>query len=92
MGHLSIRCISCGNKWDVHHRDDWKDWKARTCPVCQKEINKAIWEQAVLPAFNEAEEMSMEMFKYKEPFVIGYVMDVPKPVPAYDDYLKFMCE
>lgn len=90
MGHLTIRCISCGNKWDVYHRDDWKDWKARTCPVCQKELNKAIWEQNVLPVFGAAEEMSMDLYKYKEPFIIDYVTDKPKSGLEYDDYLEYM--
>ena len=39
MGHLKIHCDGCGSDWVVYHRDNWKDWKARTCPVCGKSID-----------------------------------------------------
>lgn len=84
MGHLSIHCNGCGSDWVVHHRDDWKDWKARTCPVCGKSINQGTWERSVLRGFGEMEEANTELFKdhaqsHGTLFTVSYIPDVTFP-------------
>ena len=81
MGHLSIHCSFCGSEWIVYHRDDWKDWKARTCPVCGKSIPEKTWSLSVLKGFNEMEDASLELVKDYEQdhgtlFTVSYVPDV----------------
>ena len=84
MGHLKIYCDSCGSEWNVYHRDDFKDWKARTCPVCGKSINSETWDRQVLRAFGEMEDASAELFKdsaqtHGTLFTISYIPDVIFP-------------
>ena len=81
MGHLQIHCDKCGTDWSVYRRDDWKDDKARTCPVCGAEIDSGTWERQVLSAFAEMEDVALELVKdhmqYGNTlFTIGYVPDV----------------
>ena len=88
MGHLSIHCGGCGSDWIVYHRDDFKNWKARTCPVCGKATNPQTWEKQVLRAFGEMEDAGMELVKdhtqlHGTLFTVGYVPDVA--FPSEDD-------
>lgn len=84
MGHLKIHCDGCGSDWIVYHRDDWKDWKARTCPVCGKSIDPGTWDRQVLRAFGEMEDANLELMKdhtqsHGTLFTVGYVPDVIFP-------------
>lgn len=84
MGKLSIHCYGCGAEWDVLHRDDWKDWKARTCPVCGKSIDPGTWERSVLSAFGEMEDANLECVKDHDQlhgtlFTVSYIPDVIFP-------------
>lgn len=84
MGKLSIHCENCGSDWVVYHRDDWKNWKARTCPVCGKEIDPGTWGRSVLKGFGEMEDAQIELVKdhnrYHIPlFTISYLPDVEFP-------------
>lgn len=63
MGKLLIHCDECGSDWFVYHRDNWKDWKARTCPVCGESIDPGTWERSVLKAFGEMEDANIELEK-----------------------------
>lgn len=84
MGHLSIHCDSCGSDWNVYHRDDFHDWKARTCPVCGKSIDPGTWERSVLSAFGEMEDANLELVKdhtqsHGTLFTVSYIPDVIFP-------------
>ena len=84
MGHLSIHCDGCGSDWTVYHRDDWKDWKARTCPVCGKSIDQGTWERSVLKGFGEMEDAALELTKdhtqsHGALFTVAYIPDVIFP-------------
>lgn len=84
MGHLKLRCDACGTDWVVYHRDDWKDWRARTCPACGKSIDPGTWERQVLRGFNEMEDANIELVKdhmqsHGTLFTVGYVPDVMFP-------------
>ena len=84
MGKLSIHCYGCGAEWDVLHGDDWKHWKARTCPVCGKSVDPGTWERYVLSAFNEMEDASLELVKDHDQlhgtlFSISYIPDAIFP-------------
>ena len=84
MGHLKIHCDGCGSDWVVYHRDNWKDWKARTCPVCGKSIDPGTWDRQVLRAFGEMEDCNLELVKdhtgYNGTlFTVSYVPDVVFP-------------
>lgn len=87
MGRLSIHCYGCGSDWEVLHRDDWKDWKARTCPVCGKSIDPGTWERSVLRGFGEMEDANIELMKdhtqsHGTLFTVSYVPDVTFPDQA----------
>lgn len=94
MGHLNIHCNGCGSDWIVYHRDDWKNWKARTCPVCGKSIDPGTWDRSVLKAFGEMEDATIELVKdhtqsHGTLFTIGYVPDVMLPDRSEeDDHLR----
>lgn len=84
MGHLSIHCDGCGSDWSVYHRDDFRDWKARTCPVCGKSIDPGTWERSVLRAFGEMEDANLELVKdhtqsHGTLFTVSYIPDVIFP-------------
>ena len=84
MGKLRIYCDSCGSEWDVYHRDDWKSWKSRTCPVCGKAINPETWEKQILKGFGEMEDSNIELFKdhaqdHGTLFTVSYIPDVIFP-------------
>jgi hypothetical protein len=84
MGHLKIHCDSCGSDWVVYHRDNWKDWKARTCPVCGKSIDPGTWDRQVLRAFGEMEDANLELVKdhtgsHGTLFTVSYIPDVVFP-------------
>lgn len=63
MGRLRIYCGNCKNYWEVYSRDDWKSWRARTCPVCSAEVNSSIWEENILKGFGELEDGNRELLK-----------------------------
>lgn len=84
MGKLSIHCDGCGSDWIVYHRDDWKNWKSRTCPVCGKEIDPGTWNRQILPAFNGMEDANIELMKdhtqsHGTLFTVSYIPDVVFP-------------
>ena len=83
MGHLNIYCDCCGSSWTVYHRDNWKDWKARTCPVCGNTIQESTWTQ-VIRAFGEMEDSTLELVKdhtqtHGALFTVSYEPDVIYP-------------
>ena len=60
---------------------DWKDWKARTCPVCGKSIDPGTWDRQVLRAFGEMEDANIELLKDHQQshgtlFTVSYIPDV----------------
>ena len=84
MGQLKIHCDACGSDWIVYHRDNWKDWKARTCRVCGKSVDPGTWERSVLKGFNEMEDANIELVKdhtqsHGTLFSVSYVPDVVFP-------------
>lgn len=84
MGKLSIHCGGCGSDWIVYHRDDWKNWKSRTCPVCGKSIDPGTWERSVLMGFGEMEDANIELMKdhtqsHGTLFTVSYLPDVVSP-------------
>lgn len=87
MGHLKIHCDNCGGDWLIYHRDNWKDWKARTCPICGESINKSTWEQSVLKAFGEMSDANLELAKdnaqyHGTLFTVSYEPDMIYPNKA----------
>ena len=98
MGHLSIHCDGCGSDWIIYHRDNWKDWKARTCPVCGESIDPETWDRQILRAFGEMEDANLELVKDHEQykgtlFTVSYIPDVVFPNKDPDlDPLKEMVE
>lgn len=80
MAYMRIRCDYCGGAWEVYHRDNWNDKKARTCPHCQQAIDGQLWERQVLPAFGSVEDANSELYKghvgYHSPlFQIDFIAD-----------------
>ena len=63
MAILRIHCRSCGGKWEVYSRDNWKGDNARKCPHCFKEIPRDLWENDVIPAFCEVIDANAELYK-----------------------------
>ena len=45
MAYLRIHCEACGGVWEVYHRDNWNNDKARQCPHCFAEIDRQTWEK-----------------------------------------------
>lgn len=62
MERLNIFCNGCGTSWTVLHRDEYGNWKPRTCPCCGKEINEQIWYQ-VIRALHEYGDAQREIIK-----------------------------
>lgn len=84
MGHLSIRCNGCGSDWVVYHREDFHDFKCRTCPVCGKMISLETWKRQVLRGFGEMEDANRELFRdhvenHGTLFTVSYIPDVSFP-------------
>lgn len=82
MGRLYIKCAQCGSGWEIYHRDDWKDWRASTCPNCGSNIPSDLWKQ-VLRGFNEMEDANIELQKEESQrwgrhFRVSYIPDSPK--------------
>ena len=97
MGHLKINCDCCGSSWNVYHRDDFKDWKARTCPMCGKSIDQATWDRQVLPAFGAMEDVSLELVKdhsqyHESLFTIDYIADVVFPNKGNSEIIDQLTE
>lgn len=63
MGLLSIHCGGCGSDWEVYHMSNFKDWRARTCPVCGESIDPGTWDRQILRAFGEMEDANLELAK-----------------------------
>ena len=89
MGKLSIHCDGCGSEWVVYHRDEWKHWKARTCPTCGKEINPGTWNRQILPAFGSMEDANLELMKdhtalHETLFTVSYIPDTIFPNKSDD--------
>ena len=63
MAYLRIHCDVCGGTWEVYHRDNWKDDKARQCPHCFSKIDRQTWEKQILPAFGAVQDANAELFK-----------------------------
>lgn len=63
MAYLKIYCDVCGGEWQVYHRDNWKDDKARQCPHCFSEIDRRTWDNFVLPALGAVNDANAELFK-----------------------------
>ena len=85
VGRLRIHCGKCGNSWEVYHRDNWKDWRARTCPVCGESVDAQSWE-GVLRGFHELEDANLELIKDHSQaqmtmFAVDYVADREKESP-----------
>lgn len=91
MGRLRIRCGKCGNSWEIYHRDNWKDWRARTCPVCGESVDKQSWE-GVLRGFHELEDANLELIKDHSQanmtmFAVDYIADREKePEDLRDEF------
>ena len=92
MGHLKIHCDSCGSDWTVYHRDDWKDWKARTCPMCGETIDHQTWDDQILPAFGAMEDANRELYKdhagyHGTLFTVTYEPDIiyPNKIDGLDE-------
>ena len=49
--------------WEVYHRDNWNNDKARQCPHCFAEIDRQTWEKEVLPAFGAVHDANAELHK-----------------------------
>lgn len=84
MGHLKIHCDNCGSDWIVYHRDDWKDWRARNCPMCGESIDSQTWDEQILPAFGAMEDANRELFKdhtgyHGTLFTVTYEPDIIYP-------------
>lgn len=62
MGKIHIFCNGCGTTWTVLHRDNWGEWKSRTCPCCGKEMDFHSWE-SVVRAFHEYEDAQRELIQ-----------------------------
>lgn len=89
MGKISIHCDGCGADWVVYHRDDWKHWKARTCPTCGKAIEPGTWNRHILPAFGLMEDANKELMKdhtglHGSLFTVSYVPDTIFPNKSDD--------
>lgn len=63
MAYLRIHCDVCGGTWEVYHRDNWNDDKARQCPHCFSKIDRQTWQKEVLPAFGAVNDANAELFK-----------------------------
>lgn len=89
MGKLSIHCNGCGSDWVVYHRDNWKNWRSRTCPVCGKSVDPGTWERFVLPAFGSLEDANIELYKdhnqgHGTLFTVSYIPEVLFPDAGED--------
>ena len=80
MAFMRIHCDYCGGTWEVYHRDNWKDDKARQCPHCFAKIDRQAWEKDVLPAFGAVQDANAELFKehtgnHKPLFTVDIIAD-----------------
>lgn len=50
MAYLKIHCETCGDTWEVYHRDRDANDKARQCPHCNAKIDWHVWRNEVVPA------------------------------------------
>lgn len=93
MGHLQIHCYGCGHEWSVYHRDDLRDWKIRTCPVCGKKVSQRTWDRDVLTAFDQLENANLELARdhtqdHGTLFSVAYVPDVIFPEAEKENGLR----
>ena len=80
MAFMRIHCDVCGGTWEIYHRDDWHDDKARQCPHCFSKIDRQVWEKEVLPAFGAVQDANTELHRehtgYHKPlFAIDFIAD-----------------
>ncbi len=80
MAYMRIRCDYCGGKWEIYHRDNLTDKRARTCPHCGSSIDGQLWERKVVPTYKAVEETNAALFKdhadYHSPlFQIDFIPD-----------------
>ena len=81
MAYMRIRCDYCGGTWEVYHRDNKHDDRARTCPHCDKRIDYEIWDRNVVPAFKAVEDVNTKLYEsqvnYHIPlFQIEFIPDI----------------
>ena len=63
MSYLRIHCEACGGVWEVYHRDNWNNDKARQCHHWFAEIDRQTWGNEVLPAFGAVHDANAELHK-----------------------------
>lgn len=90
MGHISIYCDSCGSRWDVYGRDDLKNKRSRTCPICRKAIDQGVWDRQIVKAFEEMESATRDLVtnhlrNRNALFTVSYIPDVIYPNRRADD-------
>ena len=80
MAYMKIHCNYCGGTWEIYHRDNWHDDKARQCPHGESKIDRQLWEKEILPAFGAAHDANAELFKdhvgfHRPLFTVDFVAD-----------------
>ena len=63
MAFLKIHCDVCGGDWEIYHRDNWKDDKARQCPHCFSKIPRDLWDREIIPALAAVNDANAELYK-----------------------------
>lgn len=63
MVFMKLRCYSCGYRWIISFTDNWKSDQARTCPNCEKQIDRQTWDRQILPALGAASDANNELYK-----------------------------
>ncbi len=61
--YMKIHCFSCGGNWKIYDGDNWNAPDARVCPHCGNKVDRAIWENQVLPAFNMFADANRDLAK-----------------------------
>lgn len=88
MAYLVIHCKKCGGEWEIYHRDNWHDDRARQCPHCFAEIDGQTWQRFILPALGAGSEANAELFKDhtsgrgKPLFTVDVMADKPLKIRA----------
>lgn len=79
MTYMKIYCSECGGTWEIYHRDNWKDDRARQCPHCFSEIDRHTWDKEILPAFAAVNDANAELRKSNNPrFAFDVIADQTK--------------
>ncbi len=61
--YMKIHCFSCGGNWKIYEGSNWNAPEAGTCPHCGNKIDRGIWENQVLLAFNMFADANRELEK-----------------------------